>query len=367
VHSLVEYVDGSVLAQLGAPDMRTPIAHALAWPERIESGVEFLDLLKAGRLDFRPPDTEKFRCLALAQAAARAGGLYPVLLNAANEVAVQAFLEGRLNFPGIAAADVVQRGQDARPADWMGCWRRTRKAGARSERILGMTRAASVKALAHGSSLDTVLVHRRRGTAHPVHEFGHYFVARRLGFKVLRFSVGFGKPLLKWVGGADRVEYVVAAIPLGGYVKLLDEREGPVPPEELARSFTHRPPWQRIAVLLAGPAFNILFAVLVLAGMFWVNGIDEMRPRIGDVTVDSIAARSGLRSGDEIQSVDGRAVAGWRDVVLGLLDGVSSRNEIVLGVRDAAGAARTLHLPLPDAEQRRHLTEPAELPAWPWF
>jgi regulator of sigma E protease len=194
-----------------------------------------------------------------------------------------------------------------------------------------------------------------------VHEFGHYFVARRLGFKVLRFSVGFGKPLLKWVGGADRVEYVVAAIPLGGYVKLLDEREGPVPPAELARSFTRRPPWQRIAVLLAGPAFNILFAVLVLAGMFWVNGIDEARPKIGDVTADSLAARSGLRSGDEIQSIGGVAVAGQRDVVLGLLDAVSSRTEIVLGVRDAAGVARTLHLSLPDADQRRHLTEPAEL------
>jgi len=148
VHSLVEYVDGSVLAQLGAPDMRTPIAHALAWPERIESGVEFLDLLKAGRLDFRPPDTEKFRCLALAQAAARAGGLYPVLLNAANEVAVQAFLEGRLNFPGIAAVieAVVQRGtgraagglEEVLAADAEG------RVRAR-ERILGMTQNASVK------------------------------------------------------------------------------------------------------------------------------------------------------------------------------------------------------------------------------
>jgi 1-deoxy-D-xylulose-5-phosphate reductoisomerase len=147
VHSLVEYVDGSVLAQLGAPDMRTPIAHALAWPERIESGVEFLDLLKAGRLDFRPPDTEKFRCLALAQAAARAGGLYPVLLNAANEVAVQAFLEGRLNFPGIAAVieAVVQRGtgraagglDEVLAADAEG------RVHAR-ERILGMTQNASV-------------------------------------------------------------------------------------------------------------------------------------------------------------------------------------------------------------------------------
>jgi 1-deoxy-D-xylulose-5-phosphate reductoisomerase len=103
VHSMVEYADGSVLAQLGAPDMRTPIAHALGWPERIDSGVEFLDLLKAGRLDFRPPDTDKFRCLVLAQAAACAGGLSPVVLNAANEVAVAAFLERRLNFPAIPA------------------------------------------------------------------------------------------------------------------------------------------------------------------------------------------------------------------------------------------------------------------------
>src|SRR5580704_185739 len=103
VHSAVEYLDGSVLAQLGSPDMRTPIAHALAWPDRIASGVEFLDLVRTGRLDFRAPDPDKFRCLALAQAAARAGGLTPAVLNAANEVAVQAFLDRQLNFLDIAA------------------------------------------------------------------------------------------------------------------------------------------------------------------------------------------------------------------------------------------------------------------------
>ncbi|HVS78378.1 MAG TPA: 1-deoxy-D-xylulose-5-phosphate reductoisomerase [Steroidobacteraceae bacterium] len=103
IHSLVEYLDGSLLAQLGSPDMRTPIACALSWPERMASGVEFLDLVKTSRLDFRAPDPRKFRCLALAQSAARAGGLTPVALNAANEVAVNAFLERRLNFPGIAA------------------------------------------------------------------------------------------------------------------------------------------------------------------------------------------------------------------------------------------------------------------------
>ena len=103
IHSLVEYRDGSVLAQLGSPDMRTPIAHALGWPDRIDSGVEFLDLIKVARLDFQAPDRDRFRCLALAQTAAQDGGLLPVVLNAANEVAVQAFLERRLNFLDIAA------------------------------------------------------------------------------------------------------------------------------------------------------------------------------------------------------------------------------------------------------------------------
>src|SRR5437870_8168899 len=148
-----------------------------------------------------------------------------------------------------------------------------------------------------------------------VHEFGHFWVARRLGFKVLRFSVGFGRPLLKRIAGADRIEYVVAAVPLGGYVKLLDEREGPVAPHELSRSFTRRPPWQRIVVLLAGPAFNILFAVLVLWGMFWASGVTEVKPVVGDLAQGSIAARAGLRSGDEIRAINGAAVTGQRDVV----------------------------------------------------
>jgi 1-deoxy-D-xylulose-5-phosphate reductoisomerase len=102
VHSIVEYVDGSMLAELGCPDMRTPIAHALGWPERLESGVQFLDLARAGSLQFEAPDPVRFPCLRLAREAAEAGGLAPAVLNAANEVAVTAFLEGRLNFAGIA-------------------------------------------------------------------------------------------------------------------------------------------------------------------------------------------------------------------------------------------------------------------------
>src|SRR5215475_4340720 len=173
-----------------------------------------------------------------------------------------------------------------------------------------------------------------------VHEFGHYWVARRLGFKVLRFSVGAGRPLISRVAGADRTEYVVAAIPLGGYVKLLDEREGPVPTEDLARSFTRKPPWQRILVLLAGPAFNIAFAILVLWGMFWARGITELKPVVGDVVQASVAARGGLRTGDEILAVNGAAVAGQRDVMFDLLDAVSSRGEAALSVRGKDGVLR---------------------------
>jgi 1-deoxy-D-xylulose-5-phosphate reductoisomerase len=102
VHSLVEYEDGSMLAQLGSPDMRTPIAHALGWPQRLSAGVQFLDLVQLGRLEFERPDAARFPCLGLAVEAARAGGDAPVVLNAANEVAVAAFLEGHLNFGGIS-------------------------------------------------------------------------------------------------------------------------------------------------------------------------------------------------------------------------------------------------------------------------
>jgi len=111
VHSLVEYADGSMLAQLGAPDMRTPIAQALAWPERFASGVHSLDLLAIGQLEFEPPDHARFPSLSLARAAARAGGTAPTVLNAANEVAVQAFLDRRLNFVGISTVidRVLQR------------------------------------------------------------------------------------------------------------------------------------------------------------------------------------------------------------------------------------------------------------------
>ena len=112
-----------------------------------------------------------------------------------------------------------------------------------------------------------------------VHEFGHFWVARRLGVKVLRFSVGFGKPLWLRKSGADQTEYVIAAIPFGGYVKMLDEREGDVEEHELSRAFNRKSVWRRIAIVVAGPAFNFLFAILAYYLIFLV-GVNGVKPVI---------------------------------------------------------------------------------------
>ena len=189
-----------------------------------------------------------------------------------------------------------------------------------------------------------------------VHEFGHFWVARRLGFKVLRFSVGFGPPLKSWWLGAERTEIAIAPIPLGGYVKLLDEREGPVAPEDLPRSFTRKPPLQRILVLLAGPGFNFLFAILVLAGMLWVSGVTQYLPVVGAVTPGSIAARAGLASGDRIVAINGAPVADQHEVVFGLLDVMSAHGNAELTVRGGSGATRNVDLDVRNEATRRHLT-----------
>jgi regulator of sigma E protease len=194
-----------------------------------------------------------------------------------------------------------------------------------------------------------------------VHELGHYWVARQLGFKVLRFSVGFGKPLYKKVAGVDQTEYVLAAWPLGGYVKMLDEREGEVAPHELHRSFTRRPPWQRIAVLLAGPAFNFIFAILLLWGIAWFNGVTEVRAVVGEIAQDSPLDRAGLAAGDEIVALNDTAVRGRADVVFGLLEAMSTDGRAALGVRNDNGRTRTVQLHVTDPEQRLKLTEPPEL------
>ena len=194
-----------------------------------------------------------------------------------------------------------------------------------------------------------------------VHEYGHFWAARKLGFKVLRFSVGFGPALWRRVVGVDRTEYVLAALPLGGYVKLLDEREGPVDAAEVSRAFTRRPPWQRILVLLAGPGFNFAFAILLLWGMLWIVGSPDVRAVVGGVAAGSPAARAGLRADDEIIRLDGADVQGRGDVVLGLIDAMSGDGVTRLAVRSASGAERDFELRVDDPVERRALTEPSAL------
>ena len=195
-----------------------------------------------------------------------------------------------------------------------------------------------------------------------VHEYGHFWVARKLGFKVLRFSVGFGKPLYKRVGGApDHTEFVIAALPLGGYVRMLDERDGAVSPEDLPRAFASKPPWQRILVMLAGPAANILFAILILWSIFWVNGVNHVKAVVDKVVVGSPAASAGLANGDEIRSIDGDPVLDQVDASLGLLDAVSDDGEAVMVVRNRTGTERTVTLAIADPDLRHKLTEPYQL------
>jgi len=151
-----------------------------------------------------------------------------------------------------------------------------------------------------------------------VHEFGHFWVARRLGIRVLRFSIGFFKPLYRrMVGKHEPFEFVIAAVPLGGYVKFLDEREDEVPPHELHGAFYRAPPWKRIAVLLAGPLCNLVLAVLLYWGLF-TAGVPAPKPIIGPVAADSIAARAGMRENDLVIAVAGRAVETWDDAILRL-------------------------------------------------
>jgi len=146
-----------------------------------------------------------------------------------------------------------------------------------------------------------------------VHEYGHYLVARLCGVKVLRFSVGFGRPLALWRRGADRTEWVIAAIPFGGYVKMLDEREGPVAPEEAGRAFNRQSVGRRFLIVVAGPVFNFLFAILVYAGLF-MYGLPEARPVLGEPPAGSLAAAAGLRAGDTVRAVDGAPVETWQEL-----------------------------------------------------
>ncbi len=191
-----------------------------------------------------------------------------------------------------------------------------------------------------------------------VHEYGHYFAARRLGVKVLRYSIGFGRPVWLRRAGPDRTEYCLSAIPFGGYVKLLDERDCPVTLAEQHRAFNRQSVTARIAILAAGPILNLLFAIVAYWAMF-VIGVPGTRPLVGDIAADSIADRAGLRSGDEIIRVGGTATTTLEGAVIAILDQLLGGASIPLAVRDEAGRERELALDIGD--QAAALTEPGAL------
>lgn len=152
------------------------------------------------------------------------------------------------------------------------------------------------------------------------HEFGHFWVARKLGVKVLTYSLGFGPTLWSTRKGADAIEYRIAAFPLGGYVKMLDEREAPVPPSEQHRAFNRQPVWKRFLIVLAGPVANILLAWVLWMMMFMV-GVQGVLPKVGVVPPDTVLARSGIQDGDLITKVDGQPVHSLSDLRLAVLEG----------------------------------------------
>jgi len=151
-----------------------------------------------------------------------------------------------------------------------------------------------------------------------VHEYGHYIVARWCGVKVLRFSVGFGRALYTRIMKHDGTEFVLAAFPFGGYVKMLDEREAPVAATDLSRAYNRQNVWKRSAIVVAGPVANLLLAV-ALYWVLFISGVTELKPIVGEVPANSIAAQASIKAGELITKIDGKKINSWEDVRWSLL------------------------------------------------
>ncbi|WP_374259631.1 RIP metalloprotease RseP [Zoogloea sp.] len=188
-----------------------------------------------------------------------------------------------------------------------------------------------------------------------VHEFGHYLVARLCGVKVLRFSLGFGKPL--WVRrfGTDQTEWALSAFPLGGYVKMLDEREAPVAANEQHRAFNRQTVWRRIAIVVAGPLANFVLAI----GLYWglySTGVEELRPRLAEPVAESQGAHAGFQAGELVRSIDGRPVETWQDFRWRLLNDALEHRTVTVETINARDEIvfRTLDLAAVDVDQAQN-------------
>ncbi|MDB0155120.1 RIP metalloprotease RseP, partial [Acinetobacter baumannii] len=179
-----------------------------------------------------------------------------------------------------------------------------------------------------------------------IHEFGHYWVARKLGVKVLVYSIGFGPTLLKWTSKKSGIKYQLSALPLGGYVKMLDEREGNVAEQDLPYAFNRQKPWKRIAIVAAGPLINLIFAVL----LFWILFLpaqEQLNTKIGKIIPNSPAAAAQLHVGDKIIAVDGKETTTWEKLNFALIDRVGETGTVNIDV-DRAGSEKNFVLPIKD-------------------
>jgi len=203
------------------------------------------------------------------------------------------------------------------------------------------------------------------------HEFGHFWVARRFGVKVLRFSIGFGKPIYTWLG-ADGTEYVLARIPLGGYVKMLDERNDVVEEKDLPYAFTQQSLYARMAIVIAGPLFNFVLAVF-LYWLIFIIGTEGLKPVVAEVKPSSIAVQAGMQAGDEILSVNGKETQTWGvaglDLIAAVVEGAPYAE---IEVSNANGERQNLRLALQslsvDFNKKSAITQLGivpRLPAWP--
>lgn len=182
------------------------------------------------------------------------------------------------------------------------------------------------------------------------HEFGHFWVARKLGVKVLRFSIGFGKPI--WLKrGRDGTEFVLAPVPLGGYVRMLDEAEAPVNAAELHRAFNRQPLWKRVTIVCAGPLANFLLAILAYWIMY-MSGIEGAKPLVGEIRPHTVIERAGVKTGDLILGVDGKPVVTWTDASLSLLDVVLDKKTFTLQIQGQDGGVRVVNLDLGEGGYR---------------
>ncbi|MPW42961.1 RIP metalloprotease RseP [Acinetobacter guerrae] len=179
-----------------------------------------------------------------------------------------------------------------------------------------------------------------------IHEFGHYWVARRLGVKVLVYSIGFGPTLLKWTSKKSGIQYQLSALPLGGYVKMLDEREGNVSEADLPYAFNRQSPWKRIAIVAAGPVINLLFAIV----LFWILFIpsqEQLNTRIGKILPNTPAAQVDLHAGDKVLTVDGQQTPTWEKLNFALVDRAGETGQIQMTV-DRDGTQKSVVLPIHD-------------------